>query len=75
MRNQLIVSGQLTGGLSGRVYFAEGELDSSGTTVTAYSDGDVSLTFGPMRITLSRSAAVELAKHITQAVAAVGESQ
>ncbi|SFQ82798.1 hypothetical protein SAMN05216578_105108 [Halopseudomonas formosensis] len=75
MRNQLIVSGQLTGGLFGRVYFAEGELDNSGTTVTAYSDGDVSLSFGPMRITLTAEAAAELSKHINRAAEAAGGGQ
>lgn len=72
MRNQLTLSKLAIGGLSGRVYFAEGELDRSHTAVTAYNNGDVCLTFGPMRINLSTEAAAELAKHTSQAVGSVG---
>jgi len=75
MRNQLKIDKTFLGGWSGRVYFAEGALDRSHTAVTAYNNNELCLTFGPMRLNLSIEAAVELAKHITQAVAAVGESQ
>lgn len=75
MRNQLIPVDFAIGGLTGRVYFAEGALDRSHTTVTAYNNSELGLTFGPMRLTLSVEAAAELAKHITQAVAATGDDQ
>lgn len=70
MRNRLTSVDQAIGGLSGRVYCAEGKLDKSHTTVTAYNNRELGLTFGPMRITLSVEAATELARHITAAVAA-----
>lgn len=74
MRNQLTPSNAI-GGLTGRVYFAQGELSGSHTAVTAYNNNELCLTFGPMRLSLSVEAAAELAKHITQAIATVGESQ
>lgn len=70
MRNRLTPVDQAIGGLSGRVYSAEGPLDRSHTAVTAYNNRELGLTFGPMRITLSVEAATELARHITAAVAA-----
>lgn len=75
MHNQLIPIDFAIGGLTGRVYFAEGSLDRSHTTVTAYNNNELCLTFGPMRLSLSVEAAAELAKHITLAVAAAGGAQ
>lgn len=72
MRNQLTPTNYTLGGLSGRVYFAEGALDRSHTTVTAYNNSELGLSFGPMRLSLSVEAAAELAKHINLAVAAAG---
>ena len=75
MSNQLIPTNYSLGGLSGRVYFAEGALDRSHTTVTAYNNNELCLTFGPMRLSLSVEAAAELAKHINLAVEAAGGAQ
>ena len=72
MHNQMTFSESLTGGLTGRLYYAGGELDRSSTAVTAYNDGKVALTLGPMHITLSAEAAAELAKHIKLAAEAAG---
>lgn len=72
MHNQLIPIDFAIGGLTGRVYFAEGALDRSHTTVTAYNNNELCLTFGPMRLTLSVEAAAELAKHLALAVTAAG---
>lgn len=75
MRNQLIPTNCTLGGLSGRVYDAEGKLNGSHTAVTAYNNRELLLEFGPVRLSLSAEAAAELAKHITQAVAATGDDQ
>jgi len=71
MRNKLTHDDLAIGGLSGRVYFAEGALDRSPTIVTAYNNRELGMSFGPMRITLSVKAATELANHINAAVAAI----
>jgi len=75
MHNQLIPVDFAIGGLTGRVYFAEGKLNDSYTAVTAYNNRELVLTFGPMRITLSTEAAAELVKHINLAVEAAGGAQ
>lgn len=72
MHNQLIPVDFAIGGLTGRVYSAEGKLNGSHTTVTAYNNSELGLSFGPMRLSLSVEAAAELAKHINLAVAAAG---
>lgn len=72
MRNQLIATNYSLGGLSGRVYSAEGKLNDSYTAVTAYNNRELLLEFGPVRLNLSVEAGAELAKHINLAVAAAG---
>lgn len=72
MDNQLTSAGLAIGGLTGRLYYAKGELDRSSTAVITYSNGEVCLMFGPMNIILSPCAAAELGKHITQAVESIG---
>lgn len=72
MRNELKSTGPAAGGLSGLIYSASGELDRSYTAVHAYNNGELCLTFGPMRLSMGVEAAAELAKHLTRAVAAAG---
>lgn len=75
MRNRLKRTEPVIGSLSGLVYSASGELERHYTAVNAYTNRELCLTFGPMRINLGQAAAAELAKHITQAVAAIGDDQ
>lgn len=71
MRNKLTSNPPAAGSLSGLIYSASGELERHYTAVNAYRNGDLCLTFGPMRINLGIEAAAELARHIGLAVEAV----
>lgn len=72
MRNQLTTR---KSAISGLAYAASGKLDGHPVELHAWSQGRITLDCGPVSLSLSPAATIELIQHLAGAMDAVVEAQ
>lgn len=72
MRNQMTIRDS---SITGLAYAAAGNLDGHLVELHAWSQGRITLDFGPCCLALSPAATIELIQHLASAMDAVVEAQ